>query len=180
MNISKYPRSGFKDLTIGTAQIEALAVTAAKIALGTITGAQASASLRAQRAESPIPTVPTTVGTTELLLLAAGAGTLTVARIAFKDALAASDSNFVTFAIVNKTNGNAAMLAATAANTTKVTGGTALSAYTSRSLALNGTGANLIVAAGDVIAVQITATVATALANTLTEGVIKLVFDATA
>lgn len=54
--------------------------------------------------------------------------------------------------------GTTVMLAATDANTTKATGGTALSANTKRSLTLNATAANLVVAAGDRLLIRAAAT----------------------
>ena len=70
--------------------------------------------------------------------------------------------------------GSAAMLAATDANTTKATGGAGLSANTLRTLTLNGTAANLVVAAGDRL--RIRATVSGTLANTVTFPVYSLNF----
>ena len=58
------------------------------------------------------------------------------------------------------------MLAATDANTTKSTGGTALTANAQRVLSLNGTAANLVVAAGDRLRIRAAAT--GTLANTVT------------
>jgi hypothetical protein len=146
----------------------------------TIAGADVSASLRAKHIHATVATVPTAAGTLEMLLLADGAGTLSLGKIAFKDALAQHDTNFVTFALVNKGQagaGTTQMLASSPAgtNTTKITGGAAISGYVPYQFVLSATAANLVVAAGDVLALQITG--AGTLANTLTEGTIKLVFD---
>jgi hypothetical protein len=65
------------------------------------------------------------------------------------------------------------VLAATAANTTQVTGGSALVANGRRDLALNGTAANLVVARGDRLRVRAAAT--GTLANTVTVPVYALV-----
>ena len=70
--------------------------------------------------------------------------------------------------------GSAAMLAATDANTTKATGGTALTANALRNLTLNGTAANLVVAAGDRIRAR--AAVTGTLANTVTFPVYNLIY----
>lgn len=114
-----------------------------------------------------LPTIATT-GTQEATWIAPYAGTLTAAVFVAKDVLAANDTNYVTFAITNKQAGAGAvaMLAATDANTTKATGGTALAAYTKRTLTVNGTAANLVVAAGDVLSITVAAT--GTLANTVT------------
>jgi hypothetical protein len=85
------------------------------------------------------------------------------------DALAASDTNYITFTITNlgtSGSGTAAMLAATDANTTKSTGGTALTANALRVLTLNATAANLVVSAGDRL--RLRAAVTGTLANTVT------------
>jgi hypothetical protein len=92
--------------------------------------------------------------------------------------LAASNTDYITFSITNlgtTGSGTAAMLAATDANTTKATGGTALTANAVRSLALNGTAANLVVAAGDRLLIRAAAT--GTLANTVTFPVYNLAFS---
>ena len=102
------------------------------------------------------------------------AGILAGATYLGKDVLATSDTNFVTFAITNRGPagaGSTAMLLATAAVTTKVTGGSALAAWTPRALGLSATPANLVIAAGDIIHVSalVTGTLANAvLAASLT------------
>lgn len=110
-----------------------------------------------------------TTSTTDAYVVTSYAGTLTGADCSGIDALAANDTNYITFSLTNLGQagaGSTAMLAATDANTTKATGGTALSANTKRSLSLSGTGANLIVAAGDRLRLRATAT--GTLANTVT------------
>jgi len=119
----------------------------------------------------------TTGGTNDVFMIAPAAGVLTSALFSGVDVLAANDTNYITFGITNLGQagaGTAAMLAATDANTTKATGGTALAANTVRSLTLNGTAANLVVAAGDRI--RIRATVSGTLANTVTFPVYRLTF----
>lgn len=119
----------------------------------------------------------TTGGTNDVFMIAPAAGVLSSALFSGVDVLAANDTNFITFGITNLGQagaGTAAMLAATDANTTKATGGTALAANTVRSLTLNGTAANLVVAAGDRI--RIRATVSGTLANTVTFPVYRLTF----
>lgn len=105
------------------------------------------------------------------------AGVLTSAYFIATDALAQSDTNYLTFALTNLGQagaGTAAMLAATDANTTKTTNGAAVAAHTRRTLTLNGTAANLIVAKNDRL--RFTATASGTLGNTVTGGVLVLVF----
>lgn len=119
-----------------------------------------------------------TTGNGDVYVIAPAAGTLTSALFSGVDALAANDTNYVTFSITNlgqAGSGTAAMLAATDANTTKATGGTALAANTLRTLSLNGTAANLVVAAGDRI--RIRAAASGTLANTVTFPVYRLNFS---
>jgi hypothetical protein len=118
-----------------------------------------------------------TTGNSDVYLIATAAGVLSSALFSGVDALAASNTDYITFSIVNLGQagaGSAAMLAATDANTTKSTGGTALSANTVRPLALNGTAANLVVAAGDRLRIRAAAT--GTLANTVTFPVYRLNF----
>jgi hypothetical protein len=118
-----------------------------------------------------------TTGNSDVYVIADAAGVLTSARFSGTDALAASDTNYITFSITNLGNtgsGSAAMLAATDANTTKTTGGTALTANALRNLTLNGTAANLVVAAGDRIRAR--AAVTGTLANTVTFPVYNLIY----
>lgn len=111
----------------------------------------------AQKLRANFPSIATT-GAAEVTLIAPFAGRLSAATFVGASNLAASDTNYLTFTVVNRGNSNAAMLAATDANTTKATGGTALTAHAKRTLTLNGTAGNLVVAAGDVISVIATAT----------------------
>lgn len=105
------------------------------------------------------------------------AGVLLSAQLSAEDALAAHDTNYVTFAVTNKLgsgSGTTAMLAASDANTTKATGGVAISAVIGRPLTIHGTAANLRVAAGDVVEVR--ATSAGTLANVVDVPRVKLRF----
>jgi hypothetical protein len=126
--------------------------------------------------ESPVsgvlPTIATAAGTTEIILHIPHTGVLVGANFVAKDVLATNDTNYVTFGVINKSNSNAAMLAATDVNTTKLTGGTALAAYTRRALTLNATAANLRVTKNDIVVVQVVAT--GTLANTVTEANVQL------
>jgi hypothetical protein len=118
-----------------------------------------------------------TTGNSDVYVIADAAGVLTSARFSGTDALAASDTNYITFTITNlgtTGSGSTAMLAATDANTTKTTGGTALTANALRTLTLNGTASNLVVAAGDRIRAR--AAVTGTLANTVTFPVYNLIY----
>ena len=119
-----------------------------------------------------------TTGNSDVYVIAPAAGTLTAARFSGVDVLAASNTDYITFTITNLGQagaGSAAMLAATDANTTKSTGGTALAANTLRNLSLNGAAANLVVAAGDLLRIRAAAT--GTLANTVTFPVYSLSFS---
>jgi hypothetical protein len=119
-----------------------------------------------------------TTSNSDVYVIADTAGVLTNARFSGTDALATSDTNYITFSITNlgtSGSGSTVMLAATDANTTKATGGTALTANASRSLTLNGTAANLVVAAGDRLRIRAAAT--GTLANTVTFPVYNLIFS---
>jgi len=110
-----------------------------------------------------------TTSNSDVFVIAPAAGTLTSVVFSGTDALAANDTNYITFSITNlglAGSGSAAMLAATDANTTKATGGTALTANAARTLTLSGTAANLVVAAGDRLRIRAAAT--GTLANTVT------------
>lgn len=79
--------------------------------------------------------------------------------IAGTNIAADSDTNYVTFAVTNKSNGAAgatALLAATDANTTKLTGGSAYTAFATRSLSLTATSEDLAVASGDILQITVT------------------------
>lgn len=84
-------------------------------------------------------------------------------------ALAANDTNYITFSVTNLGQagaGSVAILAAVAGNTTKATGGSAISANTKRELTLHTTASNLNVVAGDRLLIRAAAT--GTLANTVT------------
>jgi hypothetical protein len=120
----------------------------------------------------------TTTGNSDVFVIAPVSGVLSAAWFSGVDALAASDTNYITFTVTNlgtSGSGTAAMLAATDANTTKSTGGTALTANARRVLSLNGTAANLVVAAGDRLRIRAAAT--GTLANTVTFPVYMLNFS---
>src|SRR3954463_5411536 len=97
-----------------------------------ITGTSMSGTARAKNTPRTIPTVPTAAGTLEMLIIVPFAATISSVRVAFKDALTTHDTNFVTFRLINKTTADSDVIAATDANTSKITGGSAITAYTTR------------------------------------------------
>jgi hypothetical protein len=126
--------------------------------------------------QTAVATIATT-GAQNAYISAPYAGVLTSAYFIATDALAQHGSNYLTFTLTNLGQagaGTAAMLAATDPNTTKTTTGAAIAAHTQRSLTLNGTAANLIVAKNDRL--RFTATATGTLGNTVTGGVLVLVF----
>lgn len=119
-----------------------------------------------------------TTGNSDAYIIAPHAGVLKAAIFSGVDVLATSDTNFITYSLTNLGQagaGTAAMLAATDANTTKVTGGTALAANARRNLTLTGTAADLVVARGDRIRIRAAAT--GTLANTVTFPTYALVIE---
>jgi hypothetical protein len=138
---------------------------------------EASASVL-ESIQSTSVTIATT-GNTDDYVIVPESGTLASIDFSGVDALAAHDTNYVTFSVTNLGQagaGSTAMLAATDANTTKATGGTALVANGKRSLTLHGTAANLVVVAGDRLRVRYAAS--GTLANTVTFSVSMLRFAA--
>jgi hypothetical protein len=125
-----------------------------------------------------VPTIPTAAGNNYLYAVAPFKGRLVGAIFTGVDVLAASDTNYITFGLTNLGQagaGSTAMLAATDANTTKATGGTALAANTKRALTVNATPANLLVAAGDRL--RFGPVGSGTLANTVTGGVLTLIYQ---
>jgi hypothetical protein len=171
-------------LTAGTT-ITGAAITSSTIASSTLTGATLDATSRIASnlftgyvETTSSATIATAAGDTDVFLIADAAGVLTAVRFSGSNNLTASDSNYITWAITNLGTGgggSTAMLAATDANTTKSTGGTGLTANALRTLTLNATPANLVVAAGDRL--RIRATVTGTLANTVTFPVYNLTFS---
>lgn len=109
--------------------------------------------------------VVTAASVSRVKLRAPRSGTLLAVRLVAEDTLATSDTNYVTFEVVNKGAGasTTAMLAVSDANTTKATGGSAITADTDRALTVHATATNVVVVQGDII--EIKATVTGTLAN---------------
>jgi hypothetical protein len=113
------------------------------------------------KAATPGVTSIATTGNTDEYLMAPKTGKVVAAVFSSLATLAANDSNYVTFGIVNLGQagaGTAAILGAVDGNTTKATGGTALAASTKRALTLSTTTADLSVVEGDVLRVRFAAT----------------------
>ena len=123
------------------------------------------------------PATIATTGNTDWYIIAPISGRLNSVDFSSTSALAANDTNYITFTITNLGQagaGTTAMLAATDANTTKATGGSALSANTKRSLILNGTSTNAEVVEGDRLLIR--AAVTAEIAGTVTFPVYMLRF----
>ena len=139
------------ELTAGTTITGALIDSTSKIASNIANGF--STSIQGA-------TIATT-GNSDAYVIAQAAGTITSAIFSGVDALTANDTNFITFSITNlgqAGSGSAALLAAN----------------TARSLTLNGTAANLVVASGDRL--RIRAAASGTLANTVTFPTYRLNF----
>jgi len=110
---------------------------------------------------TPGTTSIATTSTTDEYIIAAKTGKIVAAVFTPLAALAAHDSNYITFSITNlgaAGAGTAAILGAVDGNTTKATGGSALSASTKRTLTLSTTTADLAVTEGDCLRLRATAT----------------------
>lgn len=119
-----------------------------------------------------------TTGNTDCYYIAPETMTLFAVYFSGTDALATSDVNYITWTVTNLGQAGAgtnAMLLSDNLNTTKTTGGTAISANTKRSLVLTTTVNNLEVTQGDRI--RIRAAVTGTLANTVTFPVYLLQFN---
>ena len=117
-------------------------------------------------------------GNTDEYVISPVNGILTEALFSGVDALATSNTSYITFTITNlgpSGTGTKTMLAAVDGNTPKATGGAALAADTRRSLTINTTAANLRVSVGDRI--RIRAAVTGTLANTVTGAAWLLIFN---
>lgn len=137
-----------------------------------VTGASASGDLRAKILSQRLDTIPTAAGTSEAIFIAPAAGTITAVKAAFKDALAAHDTNYAEFKVINKGQaaaGTTNLLATgSGVNTTKIAGGSALAAYVKYEMTLSAVAGVLVVAKNDVIVFQVVGN--GTLANTLTLG----------
>lgn len=163
------PSSDATISTAGVITIEPNVVTRAK---------QTAAAL--SKIDNIMPATIATTGNTDQYCIVGETGSVASIDFSGVDALAADDTNYITFSVTNLGQagaGSTAILAATNANTTKATGGTALSANTKRSLTLHGTPANLDVVKGDRLLVR--AAASGTLANTVTFPVYCIRFSGT-
>lgn len=131
---------------------------------------------RRRYAQARIATIATTSNSDDYVIAPVD-GLLSEALFSGVDALAAHDTNYITFSITNLGQagaGSTALLAASDANTTKATGGSAIAANTKRTLTLHGTGTNRRVKAGDRL--RIRAAASGTLANTVTGASFLLTF----
>lgn len=128
-----------------------------------------------------IPAYPATIattGNTDAYIIAPINGSLSFAYFSGVDALAANNTNYITFTITNLGQagaGTTVMLKAADSNTTKATGGTALGANTLRSLVLSTSPNDLQVVEGDRLLIR--AAVTNTLANTVTFPTFLLLFN---
>ncbi len=102
-----------------------------------------------------------TTSTTDSYVQVPKSGRVVSIKFSSLGALAAHDSNYITWSVTNLGQGGAgstALLATSDLNTTKATGGVAITATASKSLVLHGTAANLDVVEGDVLRIRATAT----------------------
>lgn len=102
-----------------------------------------------------------TTSTTDEYVIAAKTGKVTAVKLNSLSGLATSDTNYITPTVTNlgaAGSGTAALLAVSDANTTKATGGSALTANVLRSWALTATAADLNVVEGDILRIRATAT----------------------
>lgn len=102
-----------------------------------------------------------TTSTSDVYLQVPVTGSLTGVDFTSIDALATSDTNYITWTLVNlgaAGSGTTAMLAVNDANTTKTTGGTAITAVAKHALTVHGTAANLLVTKGDILRLRATVT----------------------
>lgn len=121
-----------------------------------------------------------TTSTTDEYMIAAKTGKVTSIKLVSLSGLATNDSNYITPTVTNlgaAGSGTAALLAVSDANTTKATGGSALTANVARSWTLTSTAADLNVTEGDLLRIRATATgtLAGAVTRPLWEVTIKTV-----
>lgn len=140
--------------TVGTTQLASNAVTTDKILNANVTVPKLSATANSRPIIVPLGAVSAT--TSQVAFVAPTAGSLNAAKIVTKDAVAANDTNYWTFALTNKGAAGAGT-DKIVEKTTKIDGGSALEAYTPLSLGTLDE-AHKVLAAGDVVLFTATAT----------------------
>jgi hypothetical protein len=103
---------------------------------------------------TPGTTSIATTSNTDEYMIAEKTGKVVSAKLSSLSGLATDNTNYLTLSITNlgqANGGTAALLAATDANTTKTTGGSALTANVPRALTLTSVAADLNVVEGDLL-----------------------------
>lgn len=117
--------------------------------------------LKCYGVHAPVGASIATTSTTDTYFQVPKSGRVASIKFSSLAALATSDTNYITWTVVNLGQagaGSTALLSTSDANTTKATGGSAIVASSSRALTLHGTATNLDVVEGDVIRIRATAT----------------------
>lgn len=128
---------------------------------------------------TPGTTSIATTGNTDEYLIVPKSGRIQDAFYSGLAALAAHDTNYVTFSITNLGQagaGSTAILGAVDGNTTKATGGAALAANTKRTLTKSTTATDLDVTEGDRLLVRFAAS--GTLAGAVTRPVVQILINA--
>ena len=150
-------------------------VLAGVIPAGSVTGSLLSAAAATKEVAISLGTISATGSF--CVVCPDAAATISKVQFAAKETLAASDTNYFDFGLVNKgptgTGTTAVVDRTAAANSTKATGGAPVNAYVRRNLTLSGTPADLNTAAGDVLELTITKTASPA---NFTQGVLLVHF----
>lgn len=123
-------------------------------------------------------TIATAAGNTDVAIIAPITGNVSAAIFSGTDTLATSDTNFVTWTITNRGlagSGSVNILGSTTTNSTRATGGSAITAETARTLTLTSTAADLAVVQGDRLRVRYAVT--GTLANTVTGAITQVIFS---
>lgn len=122
-------------------------------------------------------TIATAAGATDAVILAPITGNVSAVLFSGSDTLATSDTNYVTWTVTNRGlngAGSTGVLGSQTTNSTRTTGGSAITAETLRTLVLTSTAADLAVVQGDRLRVRYTVT--GTLANTVTGSVTAIIF----
>jgi hypothetical protein len=130
--------------------------------------------------ETPGTTSIATTSNTDEYLLVKKTGKITSVGLSSLSGLATDNTNYLTFSVTNlgqANAGTAALLAATDANTTKTTGGSALTANVTRALTLTSTAADLNVTEGDLLRCR--AASAATLGGAVTRPIWKIIIKST-
>lgn len=117
--------------------------------------------LKAYGVHAPVGASIATTSTTDTYFQVPKSGRVISVKFSSLAALATSDTDYITWTVVNLGQagaGSTAILSTSDLNTTKATGGVAITASSSKSLTLHGTSTNLDVVEGDVIRIRATAT----------------------